>query len=109
MEEALLKSRQAFESERGAWSARRGEELRQREAPRAAAAEQTQQAERLIEESQRRAFVAPEAEKAAKRQGDELAGRQSQLEARRAEAEKSERDLQAPLTQLTEHSPKNAH
>jgi len=108
MEEDLLKSRQAFESERATWSARRGEELRQLEATRDAAAEQTQQAERLIEESQRRAFVASEAEKAAKRQGDELAGRQSQLEARRAEAEKSERDLQAQMAQFTDLSQKIA-
>ncbi len=104
MDEELLRSRQAFESERAAWSARRSDELKQLEATRDAAGDQTQQAERLIEESQRRAFVASEAEKAAKRQADELAARQTQLEARRAEAEKSERDLQAQMAQFTELS-----
>lgn len=104
MEEELLKARQAFEAERGAWSARRSEELKQLEATRDAAAEQTQQAERLIEDSQRRAYVAAEAEKAAKRQGEELTATQSSIEKRRADAEKAEKDLEAQTAALREAS-----
>lgn len=108
MEEELLRSRQAFEAERTAWASRRTEELRQLEATRDAAGEQTQQAEGLIEEAQRRVFVASEAEKTAKRQADELATHQKQLEARRADAEKAERALEAQTAQLNEAARKLA-
>src|SRR5213596_1058320 len=72
-EDELLRGRQSFESERSTWSARRTEELKQLEATRDAAAQQAQQAERLVAESHRRALVAEEAERAAKRQTADLA------------------------------------
>jgi len=102
METDLLKARQAFESERSAWSNRRSEELKQLEMTRDAAAEQGQQAERLIAEAQRRALLAAEAEKAAARQGEEIVALQRQLEARRAEAERAENAVEARTTQLNE-------
>ena len=104
MEDELLKARQGFESEKASWAARRSEEMKQLEATRDAAGEQTQQAERLIEESQRRAFVAAEAEKASKRQAEELTTAQGELEHRRKEAEKAEKDLEAQMAQLREAS-----
>ncbi len=104
MEDELLRARQGFESEKTAWSGRRSEELKQLEATRDAAAEQTQQAERLIEDAQRRAYVAAEAEKASKRQGEELAAAQTVLEKRRADAEKAEQDLEAQMAQLRDAS-----
>src|SRR5207247_187157 len=99
-EDDLLRSRQGFEFERSTWSAKRAEELKQLEATRDAAGQQTQQAERLVVEAQRRVFVAQEAEKAAKRQADELVVQQDLLERRRADAEKAERDLQARIAQV---------
>ena len=108
MEDELLKARQTFESEKAGWAARRSEELKQLEATRDAAAEQTQQAERLIEDSQRRVYVAAEAEKAAKRQGEELAAAQTELERRRKDAEKAEKDLQNQMAQLRDASQKLA-
>ena len=108
MEDDLLKARQAFESEKAGWAARRSEELKQLEATRDAAAEQTQQSERLIEDAQRRTYMAAEAEKAAKRQGEELAAAQAALERRRTEAEKAEKDLQVQMTQLRDASGKLA-
>lgn len=104
MEEALLGSQQSFEKEKASWEARRSEELKQLEATRDAAGEQTQQAERLIEESQRRVYVAAEAEKAAKRQATELAAAQAELDRRRAEAEKAEKALESQMAQLREAS-----
>ena len=104
MEDELLKSRQGFESEKAGWSARRNEELKQLEATRDAAGEQTQQAERLIEDSQRRAYVAAEAEKAAKRQAEELTAAQATLDRKRADAEKAEKDLEGQMAQLREAS-----
>jgi len=107
-EDELLRGRQSFESERSTWSARRTEELKQLEATRDAAAQQAQQAERLVAESQRRALVAEEAERAAKRQTTDLAAQQARLESRRSEAEKAERDAQGHLAQLQEASQKLA-
>ncbi len=107
-EDDLLRARQTFESERSVWSAKRAEELKQLEATRDAAGQQTQQAERLVAEAQRRIFVAQEAEKAAKRQADELVAQQDILEKRRADAEKAERDLQARIAQVNEASQKFA-
>ena len=104
IEEELLKARQAFESERTGWSARRSEELKQLEATRDAAADQAQQAERLVEESQRRVYVAAEAEKAAKRQAEELAAAQAELDQRRTVAEQAEKDLEAQTAQLRDAS-----
>ncbi len=104
MEDELLKTRQAFEADKANWVARRAEDLKQLEATRDAAAEQTQQAEKLIEESQRRVFVAAEAEKASKRQTAELATAQEALERRRVDAEKAEKALEAQTTQLREAS-----
>ncbi len=104
MEAENLRVRQEIEVERAAWTNRRSEELRQLEATRDAAAEQTQQAERLLEDSQRRAFVAAEAEKAAKRQAEELAAAQGGQEKRRAAAEKAEKDLEDQMAQLREAS-----
>src|SRR5207247_9349946 len=101
-EDDLLRSRQGFESERSTWSAKRAEELKQLEATRDAAGQQTQEAERLVAEAQRRVFVAQEAEKAAKRQVDELVAQQDLLERRRADAEKAERDLQVRIAQVNE-------
>ncbi len=103
-EDDLLRSRQGFESEKSTWSAKRAEELKQLEATRDAAGQQTQQAERLVAEAQRRVFVAQEAEKAAKRQADELVAQQDLLEKRRADAEKAERDLQAQIARVNEAS-----
>ncbi len=103
-EDDLLQSRQGFESERSTWSAKRAEELKQLEATRDAAGQQTQQAERLVAEAQRRVFVAQEAEKAAKRQTEELVAQQDLLEKRRADAEKAERDLQVRIAQVNEAS-----
>lgn len=108
MEDELLEARQAFEAEKASWSGRRSEELKQLEATRDAAAEQTQQSERLIEDAQRRAYVATEAERSLKRQMDEMAARQAQLESRRAEAEKAERDLQSQLAEFHAASEKFA-
>src|SRR5207244_10879943 len=99
-EDDLLRGRQPFESERSTWSARRTEELKQLEATGDAAAQQAQQAERLVAESHRRALVAEEAERAAKRQTADLAAQQTRLENRRLEAEKAERDAQEHLAQL---------
>ncbi|HYM39620.1 MAG TPA: hypothetical protein VEY12_05680 [Thermoplasmata archaeon] len=104
MEEELLKSRQGFEAEKAGWSSRRSEELKQLEATRDAAAEQTQQSERLIEDAQRRTYVAAEAEKAAKRQAEELAVAQTVLESRRADAEKAEKAQEAQTAQLRDAS-----
>src|SRR3989442_14640390 len=72
-EDELLRGRQSFESERSTWSARRTEELKQLEATRDAAAQQAQQAERLVAEAQRRALVAEEEGRAAKHQTADLA------------------------------------
>ncbi len=107
-ENELLRARQSFESERSVWSARRGEELKQLEATRDAAAQQAQQAERLVAESQRRALVAEEAERAAKRQVADLAVQHALLEKRRTEAEKAEVDAQAHIAQLQDASRKLA-
>src|SRR3989441_4231905 len=86
-EDELLRGRQSFESERSTWSARRTEELKQLEATRDAAAQQAQQAERLVAESQRRALVAEEAEEGPERQTVDLAPQHARLERRRSEAE----------------------
>jgi chromosome segregation ATPase/regulation of enolase protein 1 (concanavalin A-like superfamily) len=108
MEADILRERQAFESERTAWSARRSEELRQLEATRDAAGEQAAQAERLIQETQRRANVAAEAEKAAKRQAEEARAHHVELEARRTEIEAGQQAVQAQTGHLEEASRKLA-
>ncbi len=108
MEAEVLRSHQAFEAERAAWATKRSEELKQLEATRDAAGEQTQQAERLIEEAQRRAYVASETEKSAKRQADELTAFLKQVEMRRAEVEKAEKVHETHMAQLNEASRKIA-
>ncbi len=103
-EAEVLQMRQAFESERSSWASRRAEELKQLEATRDAAAEQTQKAERLTQDAQRRALLASEAERAARRQADDLAALHADLETRRADLDKLERTLKAQNSQYQETS-----
>ena len=104
MEADLLRTRQAFEAERAAWTARRTEEIKQLEATRDAAGEQAQQAERLIEEAQRRLNLAAQAELAAKQKADELVDHGARIEQRRAEAETAERTFETQMSRLQEAS-----
>ena len=104
----VLQMRQSFESERSVWASRRAEELKQLEATRDAAAEQTQKAERLLQEAQRRALLAGDAEHAAKRQADEIVALRADMERRRAEAEQLERTVQNQNSQFQEMSRKIA-
>ncbi|TLZ72705.1 MAG: DNRLRE domain-containing protein [Methanobacteriota archaeon] len=93
---------QQFQSERTAWTDTHRREMKQLEATQGAVAEQTQKAEKLLEEAQRRAYLASEAERTAKRQTDELVAQQAQLEARRSAAEQAERTAEAKIAQLSE-------
>ncbi len=103
-EAALQQNRQAFEAERAAWGPRRDQELKQLEATRDAAADQSRRAEQLLEEANRRTAMASEAEAAAKRRLTEASELQSQLETRRAEVEAGERALESESAKIQEAS-----
>jgi regulation of enolase protein 1 (concanavalin A-like superfamily)/chromosome segregation ATPase len=107
-EAETLQIRQSFESERSVWASRRAEELKQLEATRDATAEQTQKAERLLQEAQRRALLANDAERAAKRKEEEAAAVRVEVERQRVEAEQIERNLQVQNSQFQEMSRKIA-
>ena len=102
LEAELLRERQALDKDRAAWATRRTEELKQLEATRDAAGEQSAQAEKLIQEAQRRANSAGDSEQAAKRQAEELVVLQSVLEKRRAEAEEAQRGLRTQMSHSDE-------
>ena len=102
IEEKVQRSRQAFEAERAAWIPRRDEEMRQLEARRDAASEESQRAEKLLEEAEQRITIAAEAEKSANWKVGEAESRQAELAARQAELEKAERATGAQSSEIQE-------
>ncbi|HKZ48814.1 MAG TPA: DNRLRE domain-containing protein [Thermoplasmata archaeon] len=94
-EAEVARTRQAFEAERGAWTAKREEDFQAIQAKHHAAAEKTHVAETLIGEANQRKALADEAEKVLRSRQEELTRRIVEGERKQAELEKAARALEA--------------